>query len=111
MRPAATKVLEQIASWPEADQEELAELAREIASRRSGVYAVSEDARKAIEEALDELGQRGTSESDMAAFWRACWRGMRVYFSPRATRDLTSIFLYLDARSKSGARNVVYAMT
>ena len=35
---------------------------------------------------------------------------MRVYFSPRATRDLTSIFLYLDARSKSGARNVMQAI-
>ncbi len=35
---------------------------------------------------------------------------MRVYFSPRATRELTSIFLYLDARSKSGARNVMRAI-
>jgi len=35
---------------------------------------------------------------------------MRVYFSPRATRDLTSIFLYLDARSKNGARNVMRAI-
>ena len=71
MSPAAKKILEQIASWPEADQEELAELAREIASRRSGVYAVSEDERKAIEEALDELSQgKRVSESDMAAFWR-----------------------------------------
>jgi toxin ParE1/3/4 len=32
---------------------------------------------------------------------------MRVYLSPRATRDLISIFLYLDARSKRGARNVM----
>jgi plasmid stabilization system protein ParE len=35
---------------------------------------------------------------------------MRLYFSPRATRDLTSLFLYLDARSKSGARNVMRAI-
>jgi plasmid stabilization system protein ParE len=35
---------------------------------------------------------------------------MRVYFSPRATRDLTSIFLYLDTRSKNGARNVMRAI-
>jgi plasmid stabilization system protein ParE len=35
---------------------------------------------------------------------------MRVYFSPRATRDLTSIFLFLDARSKNGARNVMRAI-
>lgn len=35
---------------------------------------------------------------------------MRVYFSPRATRDLTSIFLYLDGRSKNGARKVMRAI-
>lgn len=35
---------------------------------------------------------------------------MRMYFSPRATRDLTSIFLFLDARSKNGARNVMGAI-
>ncbi|MGI8526056.1 MAG: type II toxin-antitoxin system RelE/ParE family toxin [Pseudolabrys sp.] len=35
---------------------------------------------------------------------------MRLYFSPRATRDLSSIFLYLDARSKGGARNVMRAI-
>jgi plasmid stabilization system protein ParE len=35
---------------------------------------------------------------------------MRVFFSPGATNDLTSIFLYLDARSKAGARNVMRAI-
>lgn len=35
---------------------------------------------------------------------------MRVYYSPRATRDLTSIFLYLDAHSKAGASNVMRAI-
>jgi hypothetical protein len=71
MSPAAKQILEQVASWPEEDQEELAELAREIQARRSGVYVVSDDERRAIEEALDELnrGER-VSESDMAAFWR-----------------------------------------
>jgi hypothetical protein len=71
MSPAAKHILEQVASWPEEDQEELAELAREIAARRSGVYAVSDDERQAIEEALDELNQgKRVPESDMAAFWR-----------------------------------------
>ena len=70
MSPAAKHILEQVASWPEEDQEELAELAREIAARRSNVYTVSEDERQAIEEALDELNQgKRVSESDMAAFW------------------------------------------
>ena len=31
MSPATKQILEQVASWPEEDQEELAELAREIA--------------------------------------------------------------------------------
>jgi hypothetical protein len=71
MSPAGKNILQQIASWPEEDQEELAELAREIEARRSGVYAVSDDERKAIEEALDELNQgKRVPESDMAEFWR-----------------------------------------
>ena len=71
MSPAAKQILEQVASWPEEDQEELAELAREIQARRDGVYSVSDDERRAIEEALDELnrGER-VSDSDMSAFWR-----------------------------------------
>lgn len=71
MSPAVKNILQQVASWPEEDQEELAELAREIEARRSGVYAVSDDERKAIEEALDELDQgKRVPESDMMAFWR-----------------------------------------
>jgi hypothetical protein len=71
MSSAAKQILEQVASWPEEDQEELAELAREIQARGSGVYAVSADERRAIEEALDELnrGER-VSENDILAFWR-----------------------------------------
>ena len=71
MSPAAKQILEQVASWPEEDQEELAELAREIQARRSSVYVADDSERRAIEEALDELnrGER-VSESDMAAFWR-----------------------------------------
>jgi hypothetical protein len=67
-RPTTKQILEQVASWP---QEELAELAREIQARRSGVYAVSDDERRAIEQALDELnrGER-VSDNDMSAFWR-----------------------------------------
>jgi hypothetical protein len=71
MSPAAKTILEQVASWPEEDQEELAELAREIEARRTGVYVVSDDERQALNEALADLdaGKR-VPESEMLAFWR-----------------------------------------
>jgi hypothetical protein len=65
---AATKdILRKIADWPEEDQEELAELAREIEARRTGVYVLSEEERAAIAEA-----RRGSfvSDEDAAAFWQ-----------------------------------------
>jgi hypothetical protein len=47
-------VLEGVRSWPNEDQEELAEFAREIEARRTGLYALSEDERSAIAEAEKE---------------------------------------------------------
>jgi hypothetical protein len=38
MIPRAKKLLEQLESWPEEDQEELVEYAREIEARRTGEY-------------------------------------------------------------------------
>ena len=71
MTRVAKKILEQVASWPEEDQEELAEVAREIEARRSGVYVLSDDERKAIDEALDELKQgKRVPEKEMEAFWK-----------------------------------------
>ena len=43
MRSTTRKLLDQVASWPERDQEELAEYAREIEARRTGVYVVSDE--------------------------------------------------------------------
>jgi predicted transcriptional regulator len=40
--------------WPEEDQEELAEHAREIVARRSGVYMMSDEERMAIRAGLAE---------------------------------------------------------
>jgi hypothetical protein len=37
MSPLAKEILQKAIGWPEEDQEELAELAREIEARRSGV--------------------------------------------------------------------------
>ena len=60
-------VLECVRSWPQEDQEELAELAREIEARRTGVYVLSEDEQAAIEEA-----ERGgvASEEEVQNFWK-----------------------------------------
>ena len=54
-------------SWPEEDQDELAEVAREIEARRTGVYELSEEERAALDEALRS---RVASDEDVAAFWK-----------------------------------------
>ena len=60
-------VLESVRSWPQEDQEELAELAREIEARRTGVYVLNEDERTAVEEA-ERSGV--ASEEDVQKFWK-----------------------------------------
>jgi hypothetical protein len=51
MSPAIKQIIERVASWPEEDQEELAEVMREIEARRSGVYIATADELRALEEA------------------------------------------------------------
>ena len=51
MSPVVRTILERVASWPEQDQEELAEAARDIEARRSGVYHATPEELKAIDEA------------------------------------------------------------
>ena len=65
MNAAAKDILRKVGSWPEEDQEELAEIAREIEARRTGVYALSEAERSAIADA-----RRGASDKEAAAFWK-----------------------------------------
>jgi predicted transcriptional regulator len=64
-------VLDAVRTWPEADQEELAEIAREIETRRTGVYAMNDDERAGVREGLDEA-RRGEFVPDdaMNAFWK-----------------------------------------
>jgi predicted transcriptional regulator len=63
MSPASKAVLERIQSWPIEDQEELAELALEIESRRSGVYRLSEEERTAVRAGM-EAARRGDFATD-----------------------------------------------
>ena len=64
-------MLEQVQSWPEEDQEELAEVAREIESRRSGVYRLSDEERIAVRAGMD-AARRGdfVSDEEMDEFYR-----------------------------------------
>jgi hypothetical protein len=68
MTPKTQKLLEQVQSWPEEDQEELAEYARDIEARRSGVYRATAEELQAIDEAIAEL-DRGevASEAEVKA--------------------------------------------
>jgi len=66
-REQINAVLESVRTWPQEDQEELAELAREIQARRSGVYILSDDER----EAIDEAERSGlASEEEVKSFWK-----------------------------------------
>ena len=66
MSPPAKSILEQVASWPVEDQDELSELARDIEARRTGTYRLNDDERAAIDHA-----RRGSlaSDAEVEAFW------------------------------------------
>jgi predicted transcriptional regulator len=75
MSPGTKTLLERVQSWPEEDQEELAEVAREIESRRSGVYRLSDDERTAVRAGMD-AARRGefVSDQEMDEFYRLHYR-------------------------------------
>jgi hypothetical protein len=67
MNQPTRDILNRIETWPEEDQAELVEVAREIEARRTGVYDLSDDEKAAIKAAL----QSGiASEEEVAAFWK-----------------------------------------
>jgi hypothetical protein len=62
------EVLKKAETWPREDQEELAEYAREIEARRSGVYRATPEELQAI----DEAERSGVaSQADVEAAFRA----------------------------------------
>jgi hypothetical protein len=67
MSPNAKEMLRHVESWPAEDQEELAEVAREIEARRKGVYELAADERAAVEDARKS---GFASDKDVMAFWK-----------------------------------------
>ena len=63
MNKLLKEMIEHAETWPREDQEELAEYAREIEARRTGVYIMSGDERAAVEKGLAEA-DRGEFVSD-----------------------------------------------
>jgi hypothetical protein len=73
MNQDAKEILRRVETWPEEDQAELAEVAREIEARRSGVYVPDHDEEAAIREGLAQLNRgEWKREEDLAAFWKRC---------------------------------------
>jgi predicted transcriptional regulator len=60
MNKTLREVLEQAATWPREDQDELAEYAREIEARRTGTYTMSDEEQIAV--------RRGLAEADRGEF-------------------------------------------
>jgi predicted transcriptional regulator len=54
MNKILKEVIEHAETWPVEDQQELAEYAREIEARRTGVYSMSDDERAAVRTGLAE---------------------------------------------------------
>lgn len=67
MSQTTKDVLNRIPTWPNEDQEELAEVAREIEARRTGVYVLNDEEKTAI----DTARRSGVaSDADVTALWK-----------------------------------------
>ena len=60
-------VMEHAATWPREDQDELAEYAREIEARRTGIYTMSDDERMAVAKGLDQANRREFVTDELVA--------------------------------------------
>ena len=65
------QMLPRIESWPAEDQDALAEAARQIESRRTGVYAMTADEAAAVDEGLAQADRDEFAPDDeVAALWK-----------------------------------------
>jgi hypothetical protein len=72
MTPSVKELLRRVETWPKEDQDELAEVARDIEARRSGEYHPTPEELDAIDEALGQVarGELASKEEIEAAFAR-----------------------------------------
>jgi hypothetical protein len=67
MSQPTNEVLGRVPNWPDEDQEELAEVAREIEARRTGVYVLNDEEKAAVDAARRT---RIASDADVAVLWK-----------------------------------------
>ena len=67
MTPTTKTLLEQVVSWPQQDQDELAEYAREIEARRTGVYVLSDEEWADLQEGIAQADQGEFVPDDIVA--------------------------------------------
>jgi predicted transcriptional regulator len=67
MTPATKTILEQVADWPQQDQDELAEYAREIEARRSGIYVLSDEEWADLQEGIAQADRGEFVPDDVVA--------------------------------------------
>jgi predicted transcriptional regulator len=66
-----SSVLDSVRSWPQEDQEELVELAREIEARRTSIYVMNDEERAAVREGLKQaMWGEFVPDDEMDAFWK-----------------------------------------
>jgi predicted transcriptional regulator len=73
MNALTKRLLEEVETWPPEDQEDLLAYAREIRSRRTSIYRLSDEERAGIERGLEDMraGRFATDEQIAAIFQRA----------------------------------------
>jgi predicted transcriptional regulator len=71
MNTNVKELFRQVESWPDEDQAELADVARLIEARRTGVYRLSDEERVAVREGM-AAARRGefAPDDEMEKFYR-----------------------------------------
>jgi hypothetical protein len=76
MTPGTKTLLERVQAWPTEDQEELADVAREIESRRTGIYRLSDEEQIAVRAGMDDARRSDfASEEEIEEFYQLHRRG------------------------------------
>ena len=71
MNADTKKLLERVASWPQEDQDELAEVAAEIEARRNGIYRLSDEERAAVRQGIEAARRGGfVPDGKMGAYYK-----------------------------------------